>query len=347
MRWFLTGLVVAMSWPAPAQARSFRQEQIPNGRSYTCDSCHGRQSLLEADLTPFGQDVNRTLSGNDVVWSEIWDLDSDGDGFSNGLELGDPDGNWRTGQPHPDAPTSNPGIPNEGICGNGTAEPDEDCDTSDDRGESCQSLGLGEGTLVCHNLCRWDTRQCGFCGDGYLNPAFEDCDRDAFPDDLTCEDFGFLRGELRCTSDCKVDPSDCNDEAPAVCGDGIISRGELCDGDNLGTVDCVRIAYAGGTLRCNDECKWDATDCVLADGRRVGDEERAAEDDGSTGLEDAGDGGTPPDAGGTNPGAPGADAGDALSAEGRTCATAQGGDASPLLVLLGLLGVAGRRRSRR
>lgn len=339
--------------PAVAQARSFRQGQIPNGGSYTCDSCHGKTSLLEQDLTPFGMDVNRTLSNNNVVWSAIWNLDSDGDGFSNGLELGDPGGTWRTGQPNPDEPTANPGIPNDGICGNGVAEPDEDCDSSDYRSQTCQSLGFGEGTLSCHSLCRWVTAECGFCGDGYLNPNFEDCDRDAFPSDLTCEDFGFLRGDLSCSSDCEVDPSTCTDEAPAVCGDGVISTGELCDGDNLGTVDCIRIAYAGGTLVCTDECKWDASNCIFEDGRRVGDEERAAEDDGSTGLEDAG--GTP--TGGTNGGPsgsdagpggprPGPDAGSGIDGSGKACTTALGRPPFPSWLSLVLLGFVVRRRKR-
>jgi MYXO-CTERM domain-containing protein len=284
-------------------ARSFRVQQIPNGNNFTCDSCHDKQSLLEEDLTPFGVDVNQRLSGGDVVWSDLWDLDSDGDGFSNGLELGDPDGNWRTGQPDPDAPTENPGVPNGGICGNGDAQPGEDCDLSDLRGESCMSLEYGEGTLTCHRLCRWDTRECGFCGDGYLNPNFEDCDGEAFPDDLSCEEYGFLRGELSCTDECDIDLSTCTDEKPAVCGDGVISTGELCDGDNLGTIDCARIAYAGGTLKCDENCQWDASDCLLPDGRRVGDEERAEE------AEDTDAGSYAPD---------GADAGMSVTADADT-----------------------------
>ena len=330
--------------PAEAHARSFRVEQIPNGRNYTCDSCHGKASLLPSDLTPFGMDVNRTLSSNNVDWAAIWNLDSDGDGFSNGLELGDPGGSWRRGDPHPDQPTANPGLPNDGICGNELAEPDEDCDTDDLRSQTCQSLGFGEGTLSCHNLCRWITSECGFCGDGYLNPNFEDCDREAFSEGLTCEDYGFLRGDLTCTSDCKVDPSTCTDEAPAVCGDGVISRGELCDGDNLGTVDCIRIAYAGGTLVCTDDCKWDASECVFDDGRRVGDEERAAEDDGSTGLEDAGPGAEPPTGDvGTTP----RDAGGGVRGSGKACSTIQGTPGVPWFLALLLLLALGRRHQRR
>lgn len=317
--------------------------QIPNGRSHTCDSCHGAASLLPRDLTPFGADVNRTLSGDNVDWSQLWNLDSDGDGLSNGLELGDPSGQWRRGEADPDAPTSNPGVPNQGICGNGTAEPDEDCDGADMRGQSCMSLEAGNGTLSCHPLCKWDLRECGFCGDGYHNPLSEDCDGDRFPAELTCEAFGFLRGELSCTAECEVDPSTCTDEAPAVCGDGVISTGEYCDGDNFGTIDCVRLAFAGGTLECTDECRWEASGCIFEDGTRVGDEERAMADDGSLPGPDAGSGGATGDAG-TAPG--GTEGPGAVTGEGKACshAAASPPRAPTELLLFGLLLATTRRR---
>ncbi len=323
------------STASTAEARSNRVRQIPNGGQYTCDSCHGKASLLARDLTPFGLDVNDTLSNGNVVWSAIWDRDSDGDGFSNGLELGDPSGSWRTGSTDPVQPTANPGVPNTGICGNDLAEPDEACDAADMRGQTCQSLGFGEGTLRCHRLCRWDTSECGFCGDGYLNPNYEDCDLEALPEALTCVDYGFLRGELSCDANCDIDESTCTDEAPAVCGDGIISRGEFCDGDNFGTVDCVRIAYAGGTLLCTGDCKWDASDCLFADGKRVGDEERADDDDVKVPV---GDDSSFPDVGTSN------DAGPArpTTATG-SCASAANADHGAMWLWLAGLAVFGRR----
>lgn len=323
-----------------AEARSFRVGQIPNGGDFSCDSCHGRASLLPRDLTPFGLDVNRTLRNSNVDWSAIWNLDSDGDGFSNGLELGDPNGTWRTGMASPDAPTANPGVPNEGICGNGDLEPDELCDLTNLDGESCESLGFGRGTLSCHPLCRWNTSQCGFCGDGYLNPDYEECDIDKFPDGASCADHGFLNGELSCDSNCKIVTTDCTDEAPGVCGDGIISRGEMCDGENMGAIDCVRIAYAGGVLRCTEDCRWDASDCITADGIRVGDLERAEADPGDE----------PPDPDPQNPDPqnpdvdPGTTGG--TTAPGTTddsgCATAAG--TTSVWVLLGALLLRARRR---
>lgn len=323
-----------------AEARSFRVGQIPNGGDFSCDSCHGRASLAVRDLTPFGVDVNRTLRNSNVDWSAIWNLDSDGDGFSNGLELGDPTGAWRTGSASPNAPTANPGVPNQGICGNGDLEPDELCDLTDLNGESCASLGFGQGTLSCHALCRWNTSQCGFCGDGYLNPDYEECDIDKFVDGASCADHGFLNGELRCDSSCRIDTSDCTDEAPGVCGDGIISRNEMCDGDNMGGIDCVRIAYAGGELTCTEDCKWDASNCINEDGVRLGDLERAAENP---------DDGPPPNS--TTPDPPGTTGGTTDMADIPTSDDAEGGGcatASPTASLWALLGVVvlARRRHR-
>lgn len=254
-------IILALLSPALAHARSERQGHIPNGSVFSCDSCHGKASLKPADLTPFGVDVNRNLSNGVVQWQNIWMLDSDSDGFSNGLELNDPTGVWLRGQPDPGGPVSNPGAPNQGICGNGVVEPDEDCETLGDH--TCRSMGLGDGTLECRQ-CRWYTFFCGTCGDKVLNPLKEDCDFDQFGDN-TCASFGFRAGDLSCTSDCKIDSSDCNDEAAAICGDGILSRDEQCDGDLFGTVDCARLNYAGGTLKCTAGCKWDATECIPKD----------------------------------------------------------------------------------
>lgn len=254
-------LIVLLVLPSLASARSERQRQIPNGGAFSCDSCHGKTSLGVSDLTPFGADVHRNLSGGVVQWQNIWHLDSDGDGYSNGLELNDPSGTWRRGQADPVGPISNPGTPNEGICGNGVLESDEDCEELGDA--TCQNLGLGAGQLECRN-CKYYTYFCGVCGDGVLNPLKEDCDQDKFGTN-TCASFGFRSGELSCTASCKIDSTGCNDEAPAVCGDGFLSSGEQCDGDLFGSVDCARLNFASGTLLCTPECKWDASECVPKD----------------------------------------------------------------------------------
>ena len=76
--------------------------QIPNGGVYSCGTCHTSSSAWN----PFGQDFN----ANNRLWNAtLAGLDSDGDGFTNGQELGDPNG---TGTPTPGAQVGNPGDPN-------------------------------------------------------------------------------------------------------------------------------------------------------------------------------------------------------------------------------------------
>jgi hypothetical protein len=47
------------------------------------------------------------------------------------------------------------------VCGDGVAETTEPCDAADLQGESCESLGLGPGTLTCTASCAFDTAACG------------------------------------------------------------------------------------------------------------------------------------------------------------------------------------------
>lgn len=50
----------------------------------------------------------------DVVWGpELAALDADGDGFTNGEELQNPEGSWRLGDPKPGGPgaVTHPGDP--------------------------------------------------------------------------------------------------------------------------------------------------------------------------------------------------------------------------------------------
>ncbi|MCX5884841.1 MAG: carboxypeptidase-like regulatory domain-containing protein [Proteobacteria bacterium] len=78
---------------------------IPNGNVYSCDNCHLPDSSAR---TQFGVD----FKNNNKTWSStLADLDSDGDGYTNGEELQDPNGTWVKGQPAPGDPdlVSNPG----------------------------------------------------------------------------------------------------------------------------------------------------------------------------------------------------------------------------------------------
>ena len=104
-------IIAWMGWGGQADARPARVGQIPNGSKLSCGSCHvdpnGR-----GPLTAFGDEINKnylTQSGSRgaVRWNAaLAMLDSDGDGVSNGRELGDPDGD---GTPDPSIEVTNPG----------------------------------------------------------------------------------------------------------------------------------------------------------------------------------------------------------------------------------------------
>lgn len=97
-------------------SRPWRPSQIPNGNKFSCSTCHldpnggGPRNL-------FGQEVEKRVvaGGTQEFWSpSLAAIDSDGDGKTNGQELGDPNGIWRPGQPNPGAlsAVTNPGDPN-------------------------------------------------------------------------------------------------------------------------------------------------------------------------------------------------------------------------------------------
>ena len=86
-------------------ARSKRVRQVPNGSAASCNTCHTAGG--GSPLNPFGLETLNFLSSagaaGDVIWGPaLAALDSDGDGATNGAELGDPDGTWVVGDPNPE-----------------------------------------------------------------------------------------------------------------------------------------------------------------------------------------------------------------------------------------------------
>ncbi len=85
----LAGLVLV--WPASAAAHGQYEADIPNGN---CIHCHAANNTLDA----FGSVVRTQMqTGGTIRWATLYSLDSDGDGYSNGEELGDPCGVWVRG----------------------------------------------------------------------------------------------------------------------------------------------------------------------------------------------------------------------------------------------------------
>lgn len=86
--------------------------KIPNGNKFSCNTCHTNGGGTPRNA--FGLDVKKNLSGNNINWAALSKLDSDGDGFTNGVELQDPDGTWTPGSPQPGdiSKVTNPGDKN-------------------------------------------------------------------------------------------------------------------------------------------------------------------------------------------------------------------------------------------
>ena len=98
--------------PTELAARNWRVNQMPNGSVFSCGTCHFN-SNGGGSRNAFGTAVEQLVSpgGTEDFWSQSLALqDSDGDRFSNGQELGDPNGFWPNFIPGPSA--TNPGDAN-------------------------------------------------------------------------------------------------------------------------------------------------------------------------------------------------------------------------------------------
>ena len=108
--------IVFIGW-GQADARPARVSQLPNGSALGCASCHVNPSG-GGTLTSFGRDINNNYltqpgRSGQVVWNAMLAMrDSDGDGVSNGQELGDPDGD---GTVDASIQVTNPGDPNSFV----------------------------------------------------------------------------------------------------------------------------------------------------------------------------------------------------------------------------------------
>lgn len=109
---FIFALLIFVS--SDAFSRSFRVNQIPNGSKFGCANCHASAGG-GGSLNAFGQAVGSGfLNGDNVDWKKaLADLDSDGDGFTNGEELQDANADWNIGMADPGDldKVANPGDP--------------------------------------------------------------------------------------------------------------------------------------------------------------------------------------------------------------------------------------------
>ncbi len=147
------------------------------------------------------------------------------------------------------------------VCGDSIIDPGEDCDGTEFGGATCDSLGLGEGTLGCNDDCSFDTSGCeldAVCGNNVIEES-EVCDGEDLGGE-TCYSQGFYAGTLGCLPDCSdFDTSSCH----GFCGDGTINGPEICDGLSLGGETCDTLGYhEGGVLGCLNDCSgFDTSGC--------------------------------------------------------------------------------------
>ena len=111
----ITWLVVPVSAWATETANT---KMPPNG--YGCTLCHGaeavtRTEVLPADILPLTdlgvEWATQASLEESRLWSELATGNVDGDGCSNGYELGDPAGTWLPeSPPRPDQSVSDPNV---------------------------------------------------------------------------------------------------------------------------------------------------------------------------------------------------------------------------------------------
>jgi hypothetical protein len=166
-------------------------------------------------------------------------------------------------------------------CGDGIKSRTEYCDGSDMSylvdptcGAYDPSRFVG-GTLSCGADCNFDTSQCtrSTCGDG-VRAAAEECDGADFdlrpyadwwdPDPTLCATHSalFASGQVRCTSECRVDFSQCRS---VTCGDGLVEGFEECEAGKLNGQTCATYqprSFRGGALSCKNDCNFDTSACV-------------------------------------------------------------------------------------
>ena len=114
-RYLLVIVLLFAAWGDALFSRPHRVNQIPNGTVFQCANCHVNPAG-GGTRTAFGKAIETGYldSNGTVVWqANLAQVDSDGDGGTNGEELQDPEGAWIIGAAAPGQRTlvTNPGDP--------------------------------------------------------------------------------------------------------------------------------------------------------------------------------------------------------------------------------------------
>jgi hypothetical protein len=127
-------LLTSAAWASP----TFLLD-VPNALTNSCNTCH--TTTNPAAWNSFGDDVKANLVEEVPDWASVCDIDSDGDGATNGQELGDPDCVWVKGDANPAGDVFHPGdaavapeLEHEGTDEGTDEGDDEGTDEGDDDG---------------------------------------------------------------------------------------------------------------------------------------------------------------------------------------------------------------------
>lgn len=135
--------------PVAADARPTYPAQLPNASGFGCGLCHNGGGGTPRNA--FGLDVEANLSGGTIDWAAVAVLDSDGDGYTNGEELGDPEGD---GTAIGGFLASDPSDAGDTGCGNGVVEVLEVCDGDEGIVTTCEDEGFVSGVVTCAEDCQ-------------------------------------------------------------------------------------------------------------------------------------------------------------------------------------------------
>lgn len=128
-----------VSLTAPSWAIAPNVSLIPNGSFGGCNTCHENGGGTPRNAFGLDWDTNSD-------WSVLAGLDSDGDGCSNGAELGDPDGLWTPGDTPEGEAVSLPGDASDVACSvpGDTDDPiPDDSDDPDAGSQGCATVSAG------------------------------------------------------------------------------------------------------------------------------------------------------------------------------------------------------------